>query len=196
MNPPDINHQSPYENLMDTAQKEEISHHSQSYSDLLSIYVNSIKDNTKMKYGLKISFFIITMGILIIIVAYSGFSLFYVSRKLNSFNNLNELSIEAILGILTIVLPVISSLIVAFIEIPKIIAQYLFNIEEERYVNSIIKNIQDYDRSIFGMEYKLQEVLKNTKIESSDRLDDSIEESPDIIENNDESSLSDGRNAV
>lgn len=123
MNPPNINNQSFYENLMDNVQKEEISHHSQSYSDLLNIYVNSIKDNTKMKYRLKISFFIITIGILIIIVAYSGFSLLYVSKKLNSFNNLNELSIEAIFGILTIILPVISALIVAFIEIPKIIAQ-------------------------------------------------------------------------
>lgn len=180
MNPENINNHSFNKIILDDTQKEEISQHSKRYSDLLEIYINSINHNIKIKYRLKISFFIITISILIGIVFYSGFTLNYIMGKLNVFNNLNEISLEAIFGSLTIILPVISSLIVAFIEIPKIIAQYLFNPKEDRYINSTIENIQNYDRSMFQMEYNYQQVLKNI---SSNRLEEEIELSPVIEEN-------------
>lgn len=85
---------------------------------------------------------------------------------------------EAILSIVTIVVPAISSLIVAFIKIPEIIAQYLFNTKEDENMNLIIKNIQDYDTAMFEMEYKFDELLKDNKDQSEDVEDDVIEEPP------------------
>ena len=70
---------------------------------------------------------------------------------------------EAILSLITVILPSISSLIVAFIKIPEIIARYLFNIKEDNYMNSVIKNIQDYDKSMFAMEHRIKELLMENK---------------------------------
>lgn len=60
MNPENINNHSFNKIILDDTQKEEISQHSKRYSDLLEIYINSINHNIKIKYRLKISFFIIT----------------------------------------------------------------------------------------------------------------------------------------
>lgn len=78
----------------------------------------------------------------------------------------------------TIVFPAISSLIVAFIKIPQIIAQYLFNVEEDSYMNSIIKNIQDYDKAMFAYEHRIDEMLMQYKERDPKTEDDSIGESP------------------
>lgn len=85
---------------------------------------------------------------------------------------------EAILSIAALVIPAISSLIVAFIKIPEIIAQYLFNAEEDKNMTTIIKNIQDYDKTMFEMEQKINQLLSSHKDQSVEVEDDSIEESP------------------
>ncbi len=54
---------------------------------------------------------------------------------------------------ITLVLPAIFSLIVSFIEIPEVIAVYLFNIQEDDNINKIIKGIQNYDRDMFVLEH-------------------------------------------
>ena len=48
-------------------------------------------------------------------------------------------------------------------------------------MNSVIKNIQDYDKSMFAMEHQIDELLMNNKDQSSIVADEKIEESP--IEN-------------
>ena len=83
---------------------------------------------------------------------------------LNSFDNLNDISFESILGIFTILLPALSSLIVAFLKIPEIIAQYLFNIEEESYMSSIIKNIQDYDTGMYELQHKVDKLDRKSVV--------------------------------
>ena len=156
----------------------EVLKHSKNYSKLLDIYVISTKRNITMKNWFKILFFIITMGSMLAIVYLFYVSLQYAFDNFAKFDNLNEISIEAILSIVTIIFPSISSLIVAFIKIPEIIAHYLFNVEEDNYMNSVIKNIQDYDKSMFAMEHKIDEMLMDNKDQEPSSEDESIEDSP------------------
>lgn len=83
-----------------------------------------------------------------------------------------------VLSMATIILPAISSLIVAFIKIPEIIAKYLFNTQEDDNMNKIIKNIQDYDRDMFAMEHKVEEALMLNKRKSDESKDDDMVDSP------------------
>lgn len=156
----------------------EVLKHSKNYSKLLDIYVISTKRNITMKNWFKILFFIITMGSMLAIVYLFYVSLQYAFDNFAKFDNLNEISIEAILSIVTVILPAISSLIVAFIKIPEIIAHYLFNVEEDNYMNSVIKNIQDYDKAMFAMEHKIDEMLMNNKDQEPSSEDEGIEDSP------------------
>lgn len=164
--------------LNDKAQSIEAQKHSRSYSKLLEIYVTSAKVNIVIKYILKTLFFIITMGTLVAVVCFFYFTLNYVFENFGKFENLNDISMEAILGMLTVIVPSISSLIVAFIKIPKIIAEYLFNVKEDNDMNSIIKNIQDYDKAMFAMEHKIEEMLIHNKDQTFLSEDEIIEESP------------------
>lgn len=109
----------------------EILKHSKNYSNLLDIYVKSTKQNITMKKWFKIFFFIVTMCSLISIVYLFYMTLQYVFNNFNKFDSLNSVTFEAILSMITVVIPAILSLIVAFIKIPEIIAQYLFNAEED-----------------------------------------------------------------
>lgn len=157
---------------------DEILKHSKNYSKLLDIYVDSAKQNITMKKWFKIIFFIVTICSLVVIVILFFATLLYAFFSFNKFNNLSEVTFEAILSIITIVIPVISSLIIAFIKIPEIIAQYLFNAKEDEYMSLIIKNIQDYDTAMFSIEQKLDELLMNNKDQDPDVEDEHIEESP------------------
>lgn len=164
--------------LINDKQVEEITSHSQSHSALLNTYAESVSKNLKTKIFLKKVFFIITMSILIAIAYWFYLSLQFIFDSFDKFNSLNDISIEAILSMVTIILPSISSLIIAFIKIPETIAQYLFNAEEDNYMDSVIKNIQDYDKAIFELEYKLREILRDNKDQSIEGQDEEIEDSP------------------
>lgn len=161
-----------------SSHSDEVLKHSKNYSKLLDIYVSSTKRNIIIKSWFKILFFIITMGSMLTIVYLFYVSLQYVFNNFEKFNSLNDVTIEAILSMITVILPVISSLIVAFIKIPEIIAHYLFNVEEDNYMNSVIKNIQDYDMSMFAMEHKIDKMLTNNKDQEPILEDEGIENSP------------------
>ena len=66
-------------------------------------------------------------------------SLEYAFDFFGKVKDVNEISIEAILSVVTILVPAKTSLVVAFVEIPKIIAQYLFNVQEDNFMDSVIK---------------------------------------------------------
>ncbi len=91
------------------------------------------------------------MSILVAVVIIFALSLKYAYTKYSSLASVN---VASIVSVSTVILPSISSLMIAFIKLPKIIAKYLFNIQEDRYMNSVIKNIQDYDRSMFALSKK------------------------------------------
>lgn len=113
--------------LTEFALSAEALRHSRSYSEMLSIYVKATKRNGYIKDVLKVLFFLITISSLIAIIVIFGWTLKYAFDFFGDIEDINNISLEAILSIVTVIVPAFSSLIVAFIKIPKIIAKYLFN---------------------------------------------------------------------
>lgn len=162
----------------DDTQSAEALKHSKSYSILLKTYVQTTETSAKIKNILKCLFFIITMSTMVAVVFFFYYTLRFVISSFNKIDNINNISLEMILSMATIILPAISSLIVAFIKIPEIIAKYLFNIQEDDNMNKIIKNIQDYDRDMFAMEHRVEEALMRNKRKSDKSKDDDMIDSP------------------
>lgn len=153
--------------------------HSINYSKLLDLYIKSTKQTIYLKLSFKILFFIATIGSLIAVSFALVKSVNYVFNFFNKFENICDIKIEAILSILTIIVPVFSSFIVAFLKIPEIIAKYLFNIEEERYMDSIIKNIQDFD---IANQQRIMDFLLEDKKRAIKEKDDTLEDLDNIKE--------------
>ena len=152
--------------------------HSISYSDLLEIYVSSARWNVIIRNVLKILFFVITMGCFVIVVYIFCCSINYSFSIFERYSTSSDITWEVIVSVVTVLVPTISSLIVAFLKIPQIIPKYLFNIEEDNLMNSIIKNIQKYDKVMFAMEHDIEELLKKHKKLTEETEDEDIEESP------------------
>ena len=90
-----------------------------------------------------------------------------VADIINTISNKKDSNNETIvIEMITVVVPPLLSLIVSFIKIPEIIAKYLFNIKEDAYMTSIIENLQNYDKSIYSIEKKIEEDLQNTNLDN------------------------------
>lgn len=78
------------------------------------------------------------------------------------------------------IVPSISSLIVAFIKIPEIIAKYLFNTKEDDNMNAIIKHIQDHDIKMYALENDAEkEVMKQKALKPGvEQKDSEFEQLP------------------
>ena len=141
---------------VDTQSNKERKKHSQSYTELIEEYVKILKRNALLKLFFKTLFFVITMGILIGLTCVFSKTIFDMS---NAVKKNKDLTIKSLTSVITIVVPAISSLIVALIKIPQTIAQYLFDTEEDKFMNKIIENIQHYDLSMYAMENKITGLL-------------------------------------
>ena len=110
--------------------------HNSDYTKLLGCYVENLSKTLKAKYWFKIIFFGFIMFAIIIVL-----DIFM--RSINYALQCEEMSaaIVAIIGGFV-------SLISATIALPSIIAQYLFNIDEEKDASEIIKNMQEFDKII------------------------------------------------
>ena len=109
----------------------------ESFNQLLDAYVNNTSRNLKAKLKFKIVFFIICIGILVIISALMVGVTIYCLR-----NNIDKE---------TLIVSMISSIVsftASFIVLPHTIANYLFNTEEEKDMTELIKNIQEHDKII------------------------------------------------
>lgn len=149
------------ENLGQTLEESNMSlseSHGKSYSYILNAYVINTYISIILKVVLKLLFFSITMYILWITICIFRDSIDFVSEIIKE-EELENLSLEGILGIVTVVAPTISSLIVAFIKLPEIIARYLFNEKEDDSMNNVIKNIQDHDRDIMELNQKYHNIV-------------------------------------
>ncbi len=113
-----------------------LSHHNEDYSALLDIYVANAKEslNDKRKYK-KIFYYsslIVLAGIIITLLI--SIIIAFTSKR----------SLQTIVTLITAA----TSFMTAFIVIPKIIAEYLFNTSDETNFTDIIKNMQEYDKSV------------------------------------------------
>lgn len=156
--------------------------HSKIYTQLLLIYKSSIRCNVILKGLFKALFFFATMIAFGFVVYFFCTSLKQVSSLLVMLSVDKRLDLESILGMVTVVVPAAVSLIVALIKIPKIIAKYLFDAREDNHVDSVIKNIQTYDATIFKIEVEsgdLINVVRRGESSKNDKLDVHIDPLPE-----------------
>lgn len=113
-----------------------LSHHNDDYSALLDIYVenarHSLNDKRQYKKIFYYSSLAVLGGIIFILIITIIFAFF------------SKSSVQTIVTLVTVA----TSFMTAFIVIPKIIAEYLFNTSDESNFTDIIKNMQDYDKSV------------------------------------------------
>ena len=110
--------------------------HDNAYTAILDAYVDNLKKTMERKRTFKTWFFAISCFLLVSVFWALVYTIWLSSKK----------PATDILEWCSAVLPALGSFLTVFIVIPKIIAEYLFNLEEEKYMSEIIKNIQDYDK--------------------------------------------------
>lgn len=114
-----------------------VSANNEAFNHLLNDYVQAAGKNLNTKLSLKKAFFIICSIILIGI-----FLLMIAVTLICIFKNVNTE---------TLVIAIVNNIIsffTAFIVLPKTIAEYLFNPEEEKDTINLIRNIQEHDKDI------------------------------------------------
>lgn len=148
--------------------------HDTYYSHLLFDYILNARKTLKQKRRLKTLFFVIIMSIFVLTFFCFYKSLQDITNIVKTVSNENGVlqNNETIIEILTIIVPPLLSVIVAFIKIPKIIAKYLFNIKEDEYMTSIINSLQDYDRSIYSIENKIGSQLDGRDTNNDEAVQD------------------------
>lgn len=157
-------------------QIEDIKKRGINYSQLLETYVVFTKRNSLSKLLFKWIFFCVTMLVFVLIVCLFGFSNVKVLLVFSRIEDFNQITVEMVLGFFTAILPATASLIVAFIKIPQIIAEYLFDTHEDDNMSAVIKHIQDYDTDMFEMEYKVKYLISLNKSQTVDTMDESLGE--------------------
>lgn len=109
----------------------QVDNRNEKYTLLLEEYVQGYKKRQPDNRLFKWLFFIIFIGIFIIIVLVT-------SKYINiASQNINSIDINSSIGLVTSCVTLITSIIV----IPKIIAKYLFSIEEDKFMAEIIKSM-------------------------------------------------------
>lgn len=118
-----------------------LSRHSENYDDILKNYTNHVSETLKSKRNMKLAFFIValsTMGLTVLSIA-ACVIIIAINAQNESFD------------VQDYIVPVVSALVsflTTFIVIPKIIAEYLFNSNEDSVMKDIVSSIQDYDKFI------------------------------------------------
>lgn len=109
-------------------------------------FVENQNKTTKQKYFLKYIFFVLIMLIFIIVVC----------TPLIVMNMLCSMNIENSVAILTAIIATSAEVLAAIIVLPKIVAEYLFNKEEEEANVKIVELMQNYSKTIhdYDGDYK------------------------------------------
>ena len=115
---------------------EYLSHHNKDYSALLDIYIENARYSLQDKRRYKKIFYYSSLIVLasIIITLLISIIIAFTSKS----------SLQTIVTLITVA----TSFMTAFIVIPKTIAEFLFNTSDETNFTEIIKNMQNYDKSV------------------------------------------------
>ena len=143
------------------------------YIDILKTYEKQILDSVSKKNNLKEEFFItikhIMYGLCFVFAGTLLLSIILFTIMIIKDYN----SVAVITGSITTIISSFATMIVSLFKLPKIIADYLFNKKEDRLMNQIIKNIQQYE--INAVKYDLE----NLKIERFKQLNAEVTDIPD-----------------
>lgn len=131
--------------------------HNDEYDKLLSAYTAFISKTLKTKRIMKIIFFVMSM---LLILAVTLLMIASVVAVICNIWNCNSDYNNYVIAIISSMIPFVSTLMV----IPKIIAKYLFNANEESTANKIVKNIQNYDNNIRKREEERDKLNQSNNI--------------------------------
>lgn len=161
---------------------EELDAHSkytQAYVDILNTYNKQISDSIVKKNTLKTNFFDLIKGIMITLVVLFGASVIISFLVFIVMIICDYQSVGVITGAIAGMLSTFSTMILSIFKLPKIIADYLFNKEEDKQMNEIIKNIQAYELEAVKLE-KVAKLDSEKEIIDGLKNDLPFEESPNI----------------
>lgn len=155
--------------------------HTKKYTDLLDSFITNTKSSNKLKSGLKIAFFIIIVLIMVGLAALFSYSVYKAFNVIMYLNTENNHSTESVIGTVASIIPSLATMIVALIKLPKIIAKYLFNPEEDKNMVAIIEKIQNYDIQMYSLENDIEHLLMKSQKKSTTN-DKPIEELSEMKE--------------
>jgi len=148
----------------------------QAYIEILQTYKGQIEHSTYNKNNLKNCFFKTIEHILETTV---GLFVFIMLGSLTLFGLMiyyDSASIEIIAGSITTIVASLVTLVLAILKLPKIIAKYLFNRDEDQVMNTIIKNIQHYELERIQLE--ILKLEKKEQLQLNAHKDAIVEGSP------------------
>ena len=153
--------------------------YTQAYVDILDTYKEQISSSLDNKNTLKTNFFNLIKGLMIALVVLFGISvvisfIVFIVMIVNNYE-----SIAVIAGAITGMLSTFSTMILSIFKLPKIIADYLFNKEEDKQMNEIIKNIQVYELEAVKLE-KVAKLESEKEIITGLKSDLPLEQSPNV----------------
>lgn len=131
--------------------------HTKKYTEILGNYVTYTKSSNDMKARYKKIFFWAIMGILFALAAvflYSVHSAFEVMKALP--DTKDNIPMENIIGAAAAVISSSVTVLAGVLKLPKIIAEYLFNPEEDKGMAQVIGQIQKNDTHMYSIESKLE----------------------------------------
>ena len=150
--------------------------YTQAYVNILDTYKTQINNSVTKKNELKTMFFwliSIIMGLLTLL--FIGSIIFsFIAFVLMIENNYESVSV--IVGAVTGMITTLSTMILSIFKLPEIVANYLFNKEEDNQMVAIIKNIQEYELEAVKVE-KLAITEQEKEIANSEEMDGRLVES-------------------
>lgn len=118
--------------------------HNESYTKILAGYSNTLEENLTAKCDYKKWFFWCCIGILFSVAMTLIGSVWVIIQMTYQYQHLTF----AIQNVISTVSAISVAFIASFMIIPKIITNYLFNLNEEKNMMEIIQNIQKHDLAI------------------------------------------------
>lgn len=132
--------------------------HTKKYTNLLEVFIQSTKSFNNQKKCLKTWFFMVIVSIMIMMCFIFGYAVYKSLTIIYKLSLSNLDSLDGIIASVVSIIPPLSTMIISLIKLPKIIADYLFNREEDKNMVAIIEKIQKYDIDMFSLEYEIEKM--------------------------------------
>lgn len=156
-------------NMQDTHDK-----YTKAYIDILNTYKIQISSSIEEKKKLKEKFFNVIKNVMYWLIFVFIITIIFSIILFGIMAYKNYDSIAVVTGAIATIISSFSTMIVSIFKLPKIVAEYLFNKEEDKSMDGIIKNIQQYE--INAVKYELDkmniEKIKQLTPEASITLDE------------------------
>ncbi len=122
---------------------ENLGKHGQQYTEILDTYSKHLNKTLSLKRLMKKVFFWVAVGIMgFCILGIIAFVIVVAANAKNENFNIQDYIVPLFTSI--------TSFLTVFIVIPKIIAKYLFNSNEDDVMKNVVSSIQDYDKFVRG----------------------------------------------